>query len=98
MLTDRGDLVLDPFAGSCVTGEVAERLARTMLAEIHGWFTEGFDTRRSQGRKGVAGAVKRTQLKNPSLNHDRVPPMRSGKGHFVGRTHRPELRQQQEIV
>lgn len=28
MLTDAGDLVIDPFAGSCVTGEVAERLQR----------------------------------------------------------------------
>jgi site-specific DNA-methyltransferase (cytosine-N4-specific) len=28
MLTDKADLVLDPFAGSCVTGEVAERLHR----------------------------------------------------------------------
>ncbi len=28
MLTDRGDVVFDPFAGSCVTGEVAERLGR----------------------------------------------------------------------
>lgn len=28
MLTDPGDLVLDPFAGSCVTGEVCERLQR----------------------------------------------------------------------
>ncbi len=28
MLTDRGDTVLDPFAGSCVTGEVCERLRR----------------------------------------------------------------------
>ncbi len=28
MLTDVGDIVLDPFAGSCVTGEVAERLKR----------------------------------------------------------------------
>jgi site-specific DNA-methyltransferase (cytosine-N4-specific) len=28
MLTDPGDLVVDPFAGSCVTGEVCERLAR----------------------------------------------------------------------
>jgi DNA modification methylase len=28
MLTDRDDLVVDPFAGSCVTGEVAERLKR----------------------------------------------------------------------
>ena len=26
MATDPGDLVIDPFAGSCVTGEVAERL------------------------------------------------------------------------
>ena len=28
MLTDPGDMVLDPFAGSCVTGEVASRLDR----------------------------------------------------------------------
>ena len=28
MLTDPGDTVLDPFGGSCVTGEVAERLGR----------------------------------------------------------------------
>lgn len=28
MLTDEGDTVLDPFAGSCVTGEVCERLHR----------------------------------------------------------------------
>jgi len=28
MLTEPGDLVVDPFAGSCVTGEVCERLKR----------------------------------------------------------------------
>ena len=28
MLTDAGDAVLDPFAGSCVTGEVCERVGR----------------------------------------------------------------------
>lgn len=28
MLTNRGDLVFDPFAGSCVTGEAAEKLER----------------------------------------------------------------------
>ena len=28
MLTDTGEMVVDPFAGSCVTGEVAERLGR----------------------------------------------------------------------
>jgi site-specific DNA-methyltransferase (cytosine-N4-specific) len=32
MLTDRGDMVLDPFAGSCVTGEVAEALGRRWIA------------------------------------------------------------------
>ena len=31
MLTDRGDLVLDPFAGSCATGEAAERTDRNWL-------------------------------------------------------------------
>lgn len=31
MLTDTGDLVVDPFAGSCVTGETAERLDRKWL-------------------------------------------------------------------
>lgn len=31
MLTDEGDTVLDPFAGSCVTGEVAERLGRSWI-------------------------------------------------------------------
>lgn len=31
MLTDPGDLVVDPFAGSCVTGEAAERLGRRWL-------------------------------------------------------------------
>jgi site-specific DNA-methyltransferase (cytosine-N4-specific) len=31
MLTDSGDLVIDPFAGSCVTGEVCERLNRRWI-------------------------------------------------------------------
>ncbi len=31
MLTDQGDLVVDPFAGSCVTGEVCERLGRRWI-------------------------------------------------------------------
>ncbi len=31
MLTDPGDLIVDPFAGSCVTGEVAERLDRRWI-------------------------------------------------------------------
>lgn len=31
MLTDKGDVVLDPFAGSCVTGEVCEQLGRKWI-------------------------------------------------------------------
>jgi DNA modification methylase len=31
MLTDQGNLVFDPFAGSCVTGEVSERLKRKWI-------------------------------------------------------------------
>lgn len=31
MLTDEGNLVVDPFAGSCVTGEVAESLKRKWI-------------------------------------------------------------------
>ena len=31
MLTDEGDLVVDPFAGSCVVGEVCERLGRRWI-------------------------------------------------------------------
>ncbi len=31
MLTDQGDLVLDPFAGSCMTGAVAESLGRKWI-------------------------------------------------------------------
>ncbi|HEX5414593.1 MAG TPA: site-specific DNA-methyltransferase [Chloroflexota bacterium] len=31
MLSDPGDLVVDPFAGSCVTGEVSERLDRRWI-------------------------------------------------------------------
>jgi site-specific DNA-methyltransferase (cytosine-N4-specific) len=31
MLTDQGDLVVDPFAGSCATGEAAERTKRRWI-------------------------------------------------------------------
>lgn len=42
MLTDPGDLVLDPFAGSCVTGEVCERLERRWICvEIEREYLEG---------------------------------------------------------
>ena len=31
--------------------------ARELLAPVYGWFTEGFDTPRSEGSEGVAGGV-----------------------------------------
>ncbi|HUW61460.1 MAG TPA: site-specific DNA-methyltransferase [Candidatus Bathyarchaeia archaeon] len=52
MLTDPGDLVLDPFAGSCVTGEVAERLGRRWLcAELVGDYLKGAIGRFSEPAK-----------------------------------------------
>jgi site-specific DNA-methyltransferase (cytosine-N4-specific) len=42
LLTTKGDLVLDPFAGSCVTGAVAEELQRRWLCfEIRREYLEG---------------------------------------------------------
>lgn len=37
MMTDPGDIVVDPFAGSCVTGEVCERVGRrwTCIETLH---------------------------------------------------------------
>jgi site-specific DNA-methyltransferase (cytosine-N4-specific) len=46
MLTDPGDLVIDPFAGSNVTGQVAEQLGRTWLAvELDRGYLEGSKVR-----------------------------------------------------
>ena len=42
MLTDKGDFVLDPFGGSCVTGEVCERLQRQWVCcEVVEEYIEG---------------------------------------------------------
>lgn len=42
MLTDTDDVIIDPFAGSCVTGEVAERLQRRWICvELRSDYVEG---------------------------------------------------------
>lgn len=42
MLTDAGDLVIDPFAGSCMTGAVAEQMGRRWICcEIVSEYVEG---------------------------------------------------------
>jgi DNA modification methylase len=41
-LTDEGDMILDPFAGSCTTGEVSERLRRRWICfELSEDYLEG---------------------------------------------------------
>ena len=46
MLTDPGDLVLDPFAGSCVTGIAAEKRGRQWACvEINAEYLPGAATR-----------------------------------------------------
>jgi site-specific DNA-methyltransferase (cytosine-N4-specific) len=56
MLTDVGDMVLDPFAGSCVTGEVAERLNRQWVC---GELVEDYI-------KGALGRFERAQSLLPA--------------------------------
>ena len=60
MLTNPGDLVLDPFGGSCVTGDVCERMQRrwicvemdeAYIAGAKGRFTPG--TRTAESANGI---------------------------------------------
>lgn len=59
MLTDPGDLVVDPFAGSCVTGEVCERLGRRWICyEIEEEYLRGAVGRFRQARGRQARPVR----------------------------------------
>jgi len=61
MLTDHGDLVVDPFAGSCVTGEVAERISRRWVcAELIEDYLKG-----ALGRFGRESIVKTKEATSP---------------------------------
>ena len=61
MLTDEGDNVLDPFAGSCATGEICERLKRKWTCvELQTHYLEGargrFDSNYAQSNDdGTSG-------------------------------------------
>lgn len=62
MLTDVGDFVYDPFGGSCVTGEIAERLKRKWLcSEMEEDYLKGAILRFNEANK----ATKR--IKSPSF-------------------------------
>lgn len=61
MLTDPGDLVVDPFGGSCVTGMVGENLKRRWVCvELSEAYLKGA-IGRFQGSPGGAGADKSVQ-------------------------------------
>lgn len=74
MLTDPDDVVLDPFAGSCVTGEVSERLERkwicveivnSYLLGAMGRFLESADKQKTKTiKKGADGYYR---IPHPSL-------------------------------
>ena len=69
MLSDPGDLVVDPFAGSCVTGEVAERLERRWLcAELIEEYLEG-----ALGRFKRKMTVRCEADPDDATNYYRVP-------------------------
>lgn len=71
MATDRGDLVLDPFGGSCVTGEVAERLKRNWVCvEVNEEYLLG-----AIGRFAVTveGDESKKVSKKPDNRYYRIP-------------------------
>ena len=58
MLTNKGDLVLDPFAGSCMTGAVAEELGRRWVCcELREDYLEGALSRFTSGSKAMQKPV-----------------------------------------
>ena len=68
-LTDKDDLILDPFGGSNMTGAIAEDLGRRwIISELRHEYLDGslgrFDPKRSNLRL-MAGADKRTPLPAP---------------------------------
>ncbi len=84
-LTDPGDMVFDPFAGSCVTGEVADRLERrwicseieqTYLDGAKGRFEEGIPARPVGSNEPAAYKIQRPGLLwngvhgSPALSED----------------------------
>jgi site-specific DNA-methyltransferase (cytosine-N4-specific) len=62
MLTDENDLVIDPFAGSCVTGEICERLRRRWIcAELRKDYVEGAVGRFASDLFGVSPTSRSEQ-------------------------------------
>ena len=59
MLTDEGDTVMDPFAGSCSSGAVSESLCRK-------WICIDLELRYLEGAIGRFGEMRDKKTKNVS--------------------------------
>jgi DNA modification methylase len=69
-LTDKEDVVLDPFAGSCVTGEVAESLKRNWICiDMENQYLKGAKGRFTDvGKEKASGTSKRSyEIARPGL-------------------------------
>lgn len=67
MLTDCGDLVFDPFGGSCVTGAVANRLHRNWICcEIEKKYIEGAKLRFVEDDSNCSKKVTKYSIFSPS--------------------------------
>jgi site-specific DNA-methyltransferase (cytosine-N4-specific) len=78
LCTDPGDLVLDPFAGSNVTGEAAERLGRRWLAiELIREYLEGSRFRFEQYPLMVQEGLRAPGYNSPRSRGMRRPRLRS---------------------
>lgn len=75
MLTDKEDLVFDPFAGSCVTGEVAEYMGREWVCcEVEEQYAKGAKGRFIDYEKDLFPEKFQTNRKEP---YEAYPPFLS---------------------
>ena len=74
LATDPGDLVLDPFGGSCVTGEVAERLERRWICvEMREAYLRGALGRFAQNDRPRVSAKSVTGTTRAAGGYYRIP-------------------------
>ncbi len=75
MLTDEGDVVVDPFGGSCVTGAVSEKLKREWICcDLIEDYLMGAKSRFTQPLQTPSKSANVTySLSNPSAMWDSIP-------------------------
>ena len=74
MLTDKGDMVFDPFGGSCVTGEVSERLKRKWVcSELSAEYLTGALGRFQQENGTDEQQAKLLRDEDEDSNYYRLP-------------------------